>query len=223
MAISYPILKLSGVYFGISMLAFAETVSLLVAHYKNLTGGGGGLYLVPMISLNDAYYLMAGLAVVTVFLTYLLRQTKFGWQLVAIRANEVAAASLAVNTTLRKIQALILSAFFPGMAGGIYVMNVCFIDPKTAFDIGITRRTIMMTMFGGIGTILGPVIGPITFTAISEFLWAKFPYYHKVVLGLFIMIIVLLLPRGIMPFLSGLTRRIGWRPVTMNGGERPRR
>jgi len=210
--ISYPILKLSEVYFAISMLALAETVKILTAHFRGLTGGGGGIYLPPLISVNTTYLLMGFLAFFILLLTYALRNTKFFRSLMAIRNNEVASESLGINTTSRKIQALIFSSFFPGLAGGIYILNVAFIEPKTAFDISITLNTIMMTIFGGIGTVLGPLIGPVVFMLLSETLWMRFPFFHKAILGVAIVIIVLGIPNGIMPFLTRKIRRFNSPP-----------
>jgi branched-chain amino acid transport system permease protein len=203
--ISYPILKLSEVYFAISMLALAETVKILVGYFRGLTGGGGGIYLPPLIRPNLAFLLMTALALVIVLMTFVLRDTKFFKSLMAIKNNELAAGSLGIDTTRRKTQAFILSAVFPALAGGIYILNVAFIDPKTAFDIGITLNTIMMTVFGGLGTILGPVIGPAVFMLLSETLWARFPFVHKAILGAIIVLLVIFLPRGI---LSALSRAI---------------
>ena len=213
--ISYPILKLSEVYFAISMLALAETVKILTSHFRGLTGGGGGIYLPPMVSVNTAYLLMGVLALFILLTTYALQNTKFFRSLMAIRNNEVASESLGINTTIRKIQALIFSAFFPGLAGGIYILNVAFIEPKTAFDISMTLNTIMMTIFGGIGTVLGPLVGPIVFMLLSESLWTRFPFFHKAILGVAIVIIVLGIPHGIMPF---LTRSGDWLKVKLAKG-----
>ncbi len=196
--ISYPILKLSEVYFAISMLALAETVKILVGYLRGLTGGGGGIYLRPLVHPNLAFLLMTALATIVVLLTYVLQDTKFLKSLMAIKNNELAAGSLGIDTTRRKTQAFILSAVFPAWAGGIYILNVAFIDPKTAFDIGITLNTIMMTVFGGLGTVLGPVIGPVVFMLLSETLWARFPFVHKAILGAIIVALVIFLPRGIL-------------------------
>ena len=123
----------------------------------------------------------------------------------AIRNNEVASESLGINTTTRKIQAFIFSAFFPGLAGGIYILNVAFIEPKTAFDISMTLNTIMMTIFGGIGTVFGPLIGPIVFMLLSESLWTRFPFFHKAHSWSRDCRDCVVIPNGIMPFL----RRVG--------------
>jgi len=212
--ISYPILRLSSVYFAISMLALAETVKILVAYFRGLTGGGGGIYLPPIVSVGTVYLLMGFLALFMLLITYALQKTKFFQSLMAIRDNELASESLGINTQRRKTQAFIFSAFFPAIAGGIYILNVAFIDPKTAFNISITLNTIMMTIFGGIGTVLGPLIGPIIFMLLSEMLWARFPFIHKAILGIVIVIMVLGLPNGIMPFFlrfGGWLKEKKWR------------
>lgn len=196
--VAQPILKLSGVYFAISTLALAEAMRVLTSYFRGLTGGGGGIYMVAPISLDIAYYLMIGIAVAAVGYTYTLNFTRFGRSLMAIRENELAAESLGIDTTWRKAQAFIVSAFLAGLTGGAYVLNVAFIDPGTAYDISITLRAIMMAMFGGIGTVLGPVIGAVGFQALSETLWANFPFIHKALLGALIIALVLLLPQGVL-------------------------
>jgi len=214
--ISYPILKLSEVYFAISILALGETVKILVGYFRGLTGGGGGIYLQPLIRPNLAFLLMTFLALIIVLMAYVLQDTKFLKSLLAIKNNELAAESLGINTTIKKIQAFIISTIFPALAGGIYILNVAFIDPKTAFDISITLNTIMMTVFGGIGTVLGPVIGPLAFILISETLWARFPFVHKAILGVIIVLLVVFLPKGILSAISEGIRRMwsnSWRKL----------
>ena len=211
--ISYPILKLSEVYFAISMLALAETVRVLVSYFRGLTGGGGGIYLRPLVRVDSAYLMMALLAFAVVAGMLIMRDTRFMKSLVAINNNELAAESLGIKTTWRKTQAFVLSAVFPALAGGIYVLNVAFIDPRTAFDIGITLNIIMMTVFGGLATVMGPVIGPIVFMLLAETLWSRFPFVHRAVLGVVIVLLVIFLPQGILPsfrkWLDRLRRRAG--------------
>lgn len=204
---AYPILKLSGVYFAISTLALSEAVRVLVSYYRSLTGGGGGIYLPPLISLNTAYFLMVLIAASSLLFTHSMNFTKFGRSLIAIRENEVAAASLGISTTTRKVQVFLISAFFAGLAGSVYILNVAFIDPRTAFDITITLRAIMMAVFGGIGTALGPLIGSVGFQGFSELLWANFPFIHKALFGGLIVVIVLLMPQGLLPQLRSVLRQ----------------
>lgn len=205
--VAQPILKLSGVYFAISTLALAEAMRVLTSYFRGLTGGGGGIYMSAPISLNTAYFLMLAIAAICVVFTYTLNFTRFGRSLMAIRENELAAESLGIDTTWRKAQAFIISAFLAGLTGGAYVLNVAFIDPGTAYDISLTLRAIMMAMFGGIGTVLGPVIGAVGFQSLSETLWANFPFIHKALLGALIIALVLLLPQGILTSVRRFVQR----------------
>ena len=206
LVVARPILRLSGVYFAIATLAIAEGMRVLIS-MTPLTGAGSGLSLRPVLSLHGSYYLMWGVVLACVATTYSLRFTTFGRSVVAIRENEVAAQSLGIDATRRKVQVLGLSSVFAGLAGAIYVLNVAFIDPGTGFDITITLTTIMVTMFGGIATVLGPVVGALAFQIPSELLWAQFPFVHKAALGALIVLIVLVLPRGILP---ALVRARAW-------------
>lgn len=201
MLVARPILRLSGVYFAIATLAIAEGTRVLIS-VTPLAGAGSGLSLPPVLSLQGSFYLMWAVALVCVVTTYSLRFTTFGRSVIAIRENETAAQSLGIDATRRKVQVLGLSSVFAGLAGAIYVLNVAFIDPATAFDITITLTTIMVTMFGGIATVLGPVVGSLAFQIPSEMLWAQFPFVHKAALGALIVLIVLLLPKGILPALA---------------------
>jgi len=208
LVIGGPILKLSGVYFAIATLAVAEALKVAVSYSRPLTGGGGGIYLLPTISPTLAYSLMVGLAFIIVLTTYVMSYTRYGRSLLAIREDEVAAASLAVNTVRLKVLTYAVSGMFAGAAGAIYVLGTTFIDPSTAFDITITLRAIMMAMTGGIGTVIGPVIGAIGFEVVGEWFWARFPYLHRAVLGGMIILVVLLLPNGIVPAVSSVKKRI---------------
>ncbi|MCP4382942.1 MAG: branched-chain amino acid ABC transporter permease [Hyphomicrobiales bacterium] len=202
--ISHPLLRLSGVYFAIAMLAMAEAVKVVISYFRSVTGGGGGIYLRPLIGVEDAFLMMSLLALVAVTLMVLTLKTRFIQSLLAIRNNETASSSLGIPTERTKAAALVLSAFFPAIAGGIYILNTAFIDPKTAFDISITINVILMTVFGGIGTVFGAVIGPIAFMILSETLWANFPFVHKAILGAIIILLVLFLPTGIVPTIRRL-------------------
>ena len=154
---------------------------------------------------------MMGVAFLLVSVTYFMSYTRYGRSLLAIREDEVAAASLAVNTVRLKTLTYALSGMFAGAAGAIYVLGTTFIDPTTAFDITITLRAIMMAMFGGIGTVIGPVVCAIGFEVIGEWFWARFPYVHRAILGGMIILVVLLLPNGIVPALSSIKKRIARR------------
>ena len=107
------------------------------------------------------------LATLTIFW---LSRSRFGFGLIAIREDEDAAAAMGVNTTLYKVLALALSALFTAIAGGIYAYWITFIDPASAFDSTLNVRMVIMAVFGGPGTVLGPVVGAFILSVVYEVL-----------------------------------------------------
>jgi branched-chain amino acid transport system permease protein len=195
--LGYPALRLRGPYFAIALLGLAETVRILVTVAEPLTGGGKGLTLPPTLNLVPTYYAMGLLAALVVGTTYVVATSPVGLRLLAIREDEVAAEVGGIRTTLHKLGALCVSAAFAGIAGGLYAWNIGYIDPVTVFASGITVRAIAMTMFGGQGTVWGPVIGAVVLTYTGEAFWARFPFLHTALFGAMIVAILLFLPGGV--------------------------
>lgn len=203
--IGFPCLRLKGPYFAIAMLGLNEVMRIITLVWGSLTRGGLGIYLPPTRDITPYYYAMALVASSTFLLAWKITHSNYGLRLLAIREDEIAAETMGINTTWYKLSAFILSAFFPGVAGGIYVRYVSYIEPLSTFDVLITIQMIVMAMFGGRATALGPVIGAILLYAMAEVLWVRFPFLHQAAFGALIVVVVLFMPEGIM----GLLRRKG--------------
>ena len=117
---------------------------------------------------------------------------------------------MGVNTTLYKLSAFALSGVLTALAGGIYAYWITFIDPGSAFDIGLNVKMIIMAIFGGPGTILGPVFGAFLLSAISEVLSSRVTTVAGLFFGLVVVAAVVLMPRGLADFLQQF-RKTGWR------------
>jgi branched-chain amino acid transport system permease protein len=206
--LGYPALRLRGPYFAIAMLGLAESVRVAVTVAEPLTGGGKGLTLPPTLNLTPAYYAMGLLAALVVGTTYVTATSPAGLRLLAIREDEVAAEVGGIPTTRYKLTAFCASAAFTGVAGGLYAWYIGYIDPVTVFASGVTVRAIAMTMFGGQGTVWGPVIGAAVLTYTGEALWARFPFLHTALFGAMIVGILLFLPGGVI----ALCQSRGWLP-----------
>jgi branched-chain amino acid transport system permease protein len=197
-AISYPVSRTRGAYFAISMLAIAEGTRVLVAtkYLDPITRGGRGI---PVIAadLTSKYYGMLLIVLVLVGVTYKMATTRFGLQLLSIREDEVAAEGLGINTTAVKIIAFIISAFFAGIAGGIHATFLHYIDPPSAFDIKFTVLPIIMAMFGGLGTVLGPVIAGLVLEVINNWTWLYLGRINMAVFGVVLIFLVFSLPQGV--------------------------
>lgn len=203
-----PVLRLRGHYFAIATLALAE---VMIAIFSNLEIAGRNIGLVLPLLRGDAlfYELSLGLLVLTTLVIVWIARGRFGFGLISIRENEEAAAVMGVNTTLYKVLAFALSGLFSALAGGIHAYWITFLDPASAFDIGLNVKMIIMSVFGGPGSILGPVVGAFLLSATSEILSTEISSLSGLFFGAVIVVAVVFMPRG----LADLGRRykeLGW-------------
>jgi branched-chain amino acid transport system permease protein len=203
--VGYPALRLRGPYFAVITLCFAFVVQLGVKNLDFL-GGADGLWLKSMdlpveVSRSIFFELMLVLMIITIGVSRHINRSKFGAGLRAIKEDEEVAQTMAVNAPLLKIKAFALSAFFPGVAGGIYAYYLTYIHPDIVFDVNISILIVLMALFGGGGSWLGPVIGASALTFINEGLstFVKAELARLIYGGLFIVVIIFM-PNGIMEF-----------------------
>ncbi len=200
--IGYPCLRLKGPYFAISMLGLNEVVRALVSYFDSLTGGGSGITLSPMNSILPLYYAMGGIALAGLVITYWTITSRFGLRLLSIRENELAAEAMGIPTAALKLYAFLISAALPGIAGGLYARYVTHIEPLGTFPLITTITMIVMCLFGGRGTIFGPVLGATLLSLFQEWAWGRFLYFHEAIFGAIIVFVILMMPRGILGVLQ---------------------
>jgi branched-chain amino acid transport system permease protein len=200
LAIGYPVLRLRGPYFAIAMLGTAEGTRVIATVWDGLTHGGLGISFPNVENSFPTYYAMLVLMVVTIAVAYVVGHSRFGIRLNAIREDEGAAEALGVNTTVYKLAAFVLSAIFPAAAGGIQAYKVLYIDPPSVFFVQITIAMALMSMLGGKGTVVGPIVGAVLLYTIQELTWVNFPTAHLIAYGLFIIVVARFMPRGLMGF-----------------------
>ncbi len=210
--VGYILLRIKGVYFAISMVALTEgTRGLIGTEYLTpITHGGKGVPFVAGIKLSMLYWTILILAFLTLMICYKIFSSRFGLHLMAIREDEQAAETLGIHTTRDKIIAFILSAFLVGLAGAIHFTYQNYIDPSFAFSIHLTLTPIVMTLFGGVGTVFGPVIGATLFTFIHEILWAELTLLYMAIFGGILMGLILFFPQGLLGWMKerGILPRI---------------
>ncbi len=202
LVIGWPCLRLKGPYFAISMLGLNEVLRVAVSYYEGLTGGGSGLSLPTLYASVQIYYVMGLLALAVTALTYVIITSRFGLRLMTIREDEVAAEAMGIDTFRYKLYAFLLSAVAPGIAGGLAARDQGYIEPISVFPLITTITMIVMALFGGQGTIWGPVLGAVALFTLQELVWARFPYIHPLLFGAIIVTVVLLMPRGILGVLQ---------------------
>ena len=209
-----PVLRLKGHYFAIATLALSQVMAAIVSNIP-LAGQNIGLVLPPLNNDRLFYELALGLLVVATLTIFWLTRSRFGFGLIAIRENEEGAAVMGVNTTLYKVMAFALSGIFSALAGGIHAYWITFLDPESAFDISLNVKMIIMAVFGGAGTVLGPIIGALSLSAISEFLSSEVTSIAGLFFGIVIVAAVVLMPRGLADMFRRF-RKTGWRYFSEN-------
>jgi branched-chain amino acid transport system permease protein len=199
--IGYPCLRLKGPYFAISMLGLNEVVRALVSYFEDFTGGGSGISLPPIAAIVPVYYAMGAVALAVTLVTWWIITSRFGLRLLSIREDEIAAEAMGINTSRLKLYAFLLSAAFPGIVGGFYAWYASHVEPMSVFSLITTITMIIMCLFGGSGTVLGPVLGAVLLSVFQELVWARFLFIHQAIFGALIVAVVLLMPRGILGIL----------------------
>ena len=202
-------LRLKGPYFAIGMFGLARVLESVVLGFDSLTQGGTGLYLVPLPNLKPVYFTLVVIALLMIFATWRLDNSRLGLKLLAIREDEAAAEALGVRTTRLKIGTFVVSAIAPAAVGALYAVYLGFIDPPTAFSPVMELTTIAIVLLGGMGTVLGPLVGAIVLSVVNELLWARFPEYYLAIVGTLVLLSVLYMPRGI----ANLGMKKGWLPA----------
>ena len=213
--VGYPCLRLRGPYFAVITFCFAFVVELAVKNL-DILGGPEGLWLKSMdlpihVIRAILFEAMMVIMVFTIALGIWASRSKFGAGLRAIKEDEEVAQTMAINSPKLKLQAFALSAFFPGMAGGVYAYYLTYIHPDIVFDVMISILIVLMALFGGGGTWLGPIIGAVVLTLVNEglstFVKAEFA---RIIYGCLFIGVIIFMPNGMMEFLK---REIQGKPV----------
>ena len=194
--IGLPILRLKGHYFAIATLGVAETMREVVYNVE-ITGAGTGLVMPITRTPALFYYLMLGILVAVTLVNVWLARSRFGYGLVAIREDEDAAAAMGIDTARYKTVAFALSGGFAGLTGGVFAYWMTFIDPDAVFRVIVTIQMIIMAVFGGAGTIVGPLLGALVLASISELLSTQLVALAELFNGLIVILVVLFMPKGL--------------------------
>ncbi len=155
---------------------------------------------------NDRFY-YAGLVclAVAVAVTLLIRRSRFGLQLLAIRDDEDRAAGLGVAVTRVKLVAFVASAFSVGMVGALYAYFLGQIYPQFAFDPLFDLSVALMAFLGGLGTVSGPLLGALVLEPLQQYFTLQFSAsdLYLVVYGALFLAVILFMPRGVVPTVAG--------------------
>jgi branched-chain amino acid transport system permease protein len=160
--------------------------------------------------------------VLTIGLSWAVRRSRFGLQLLAIRDDEDRALGLGVKTRRIKLTAFVMSAFPVGMVGGLYFYFLGQIFPQFAYDALFDVSIALMAFLGGMGTLVGPLLGALVLESLQQYFTLTFSStgLYLIIYGALFLVVILLLPRGVVPGLSQLIRARRVRGATKSDGER---
>jgi branched-chain amino acid transport system permease protein len=213
--IGFLLLRLRKHTFIVVTIAVMFILQLLAFNFTHWTNGSGGLELpVPTWQstfFNEPFYYVGLLsAVVACAVSWWVRRSKYGLGLVAIRDDEDRARGLGIHTTRTKLISYAISAFFVGVAGGLYAPFVGSVYPQFGFDPMFDLAVSVLVFVGGIGTLSGPVLGALLLVPLQQYSYLQFGNANLslIAYGVLFVIILRLLPAGIIPSLTQLWRRI---------------
>jgi ABC-type branched-chain amino acid transport system, permease component len=158
----------------------------------------------------------------TILLTRAVERSRFGMALLAIKQNEAAAEAAGINTLAWKLRAVTFSGAIAGAVGGFYAVVLLVVTPQSVFGMLVSAQALTVAMFGGVGTVWGPVIGSVILIPLAETLNAeagsRFPGIQGVIYGLAIICVILLAPEGLFWKIRDFLRKRSAAPVTASPG-----
>jgi branched-chain amino acid transport system permease protein len=203
-----PLLRLSGAYFAIANLAASLAVLHFIANpaLEDITKGPYGVSLTATFNPDAAYWAALLVLAFTLAIVVYLKNARFGLALQAVREDPVSAAMAGVNVVRMRVAAWLASALIAGLAGGVYAWYVSVFFPDNVFSGTFSIFAIVFALFGGVATIVGPIVGVLILYGVYNLIGFTTPQYFQLIYGLLIMGLVLFLPAG----LVSLATRRGW-------------
>ena len=204
--IGAAVLRLRGAYFALATIGINEAARAFVTNFEPFGASTG-------LSINFSAYERYGGASQALWLTfillwlvtlavlvvsYLVKRSRFGLGLIAIREDEDTAMVMGVKAPRDKTKAFLISAFFPGLIGTLYFFKNGNVEPEDAFRFQMSLEVLVMVMLGGMGTLLGPVLGAFAYERLRGYLLTSviFKNLHLATSGLILLLIVLFVPGG---------------------------
>lgn len=217
----YPTFRygLVGTYFSLVTIAFAEAARPIFTYWSYVGGaqglliplvGGDSLLMYQFDSKRPYYYVILVMTAIAVLITYVIRHSKLGYYLLAIREDEGAAEAIGVPTTRYKFLGTVISAILTSFGGTFYAQYLLYIEPSI-FGVNFSISILLGSYIGGLGTIFGPVLGALVMTSLREILRIAFGQaaagLHLVIYGTVLILVISFLPGGIASLANRLLHR----------------
>lgn len=214
--IGLPSLRLGGIYLAMLTWAFSEFIVWIFIHWEKVTFGVRGVAVPPprLFSLMfskemPVYFLALTVATLMAIIARNILNSKIGRAFMAIRDSEVAAHAMGVDVVRYKIMAFALSAFYAGIAGGLYSVVISFVHPD-AFGLFELIRGMGMVIIGGLGSILGSILGAVIMVIVPELL-REFKSLQEIIYGIAMVVFIIFMPEGIAGLLKVIQGRVAKR------------
>jgi branched-chain amino acid transport system ATP-binding protein/branched-chain amino acid transport system permease protein len=218
-------LRLSGPYLAMVTIAFGIIVEGALVEWVALTGGPGGIFDIPRpmlagapLSLGRYYWLVALAAALALVLTRNLKASAWGRALVAVKSSELAAESLGLSAYRLRTTAFTLSAAFAGAGGGLFAFLNGYLSPDS-FTLQTSILFLLIVLFGGLGTLAGPLVGAAALVLLPEVI-RQFAEYRLILYGSLLLLSVYFLPRGVVGALARRRRVAPEGPAPPPAGQR---
>jgi branched-chain amino acid transport system permease protein len=213
-------LRLSGIYFVIFSFGLAELIRQLVAWYEINIHGSVGRYIFAETTSEGIYWRLLALVVMVLAAGWMIRHSRLGLAVRVIGQDEQVARHCGIDTTRAKLVLFAISAAFMTVTGAVMAPRWTYIDPAIAFNPVLSFEVVIMALFGGAGTLFGPLLGAVPLVLLFEVLIATFPSYFSIVLGAVFVLIVYALPNGVigalrtkLPALRRTAQHIAMSPI----------
>jgi branched-chain amino acid transport system permease protein len=215
-------LRLKGMYFAVFTFGLVVFMTEIIQYLETRLLGKHGQAIVP-IDNETLFYIMVGVVVATVLVTYLIRRSRLGLAMLSIGGNEEAAEHMGVNTTMVKVLTFAISSIFMGVAGVVAAPVLIYVNSNIAFSLYYSFLPIFMATLGGVGTTYGPVMGAVILGYLDTRLRAELFNYFNLGFGVIMVLIILFLPKGITGLVPMLQGKLGGAMRRLRKGDREER
>ena len=199
-----PLLRLSGAYFSIANLAASQILYFTVGNpsLSGITGGPYGLKIEQVFDPTASYVTMLVIMLLACAVAIFFRNSKFGLGLRAMTQDRVSAEMAGINILRSRLIVWLVSAAVAGLAGGSYAWNISVFYPEAVFGLQISVFAIVFALFGGVGTVIGPILGATVLYVLYNAIGISLPQYFELLYGFLIVVLALFLPDGVLSLLK---------------------
>lgn len=201
--ISFPIFKMSGVYFTIGTWIVSESLLVFFRNWSFVNYDAGyNITVAYKIPMSTLYLGALALGIGSVVLVFFLLRSKMGLALMSMRDNESSAEVRGVHLYRTKLVCFVIASAYTSIVGVMFYLNIAYVKPDATFGIDWAVSMVFIVVIGGIGTIEGPIIGAVIYVILRQYLY-NWPGISMIILGTVAVTVILLAPKGIMGALHG--------------------